>query len=120
MLNVDNARLHYGAAEALRGPVCILAGAGTGKTRAITHRIAHGVATGTYAPNRVLALTFTSRAAAELRSRLRALGAGGVPAVRELAASLAAGTLDDGPADAAPATAPSSTASSSPQKDASA
>ena len=51
---------------------------------------------------------------------VRALGAGGVPAVRELAASLAAGTLDDGPADAAPATAPSSTASSSPQKDASA
>ncbi|ROR67045.1 tryptophan synthase subunit alpha [Agrococcus jenensis] len=51
---------------------------------------------------------------------VRALGAGGVPAVRELAASLAAGTLDGGPADAAPAIAPSSTASSSPQKDASA
>ena len=49
------------AAEALLGPVCMLAGAGTGKTRAITHRIAYGVATGAYAPNRVMALTFTSR-----------------------------------------------------------
>ncbi|SEC53019.1 ATP-dependent DNA helicase, Rep family [Paramicrobacterium humi] len=67
-------------AETLRGPLCVLAGAGTGKTRAITHRIAHGVATGTYAPNRVLALTFTNRAAAELRGRLRHLGAGNVPA----------------------------------------
>ena len=68
------------AAEALFGPVCILAGAGTGKTRAITHRIAYGVASGAYAPNRVMALTFTSRAAAELRGRLRQLGAGGVSA----------------------------------------
>jgi DNA helicase-2/ATP-dependent DNA helicase PcrA len=66
------------AAEALFGPVCILAGAGTGKTRAITHRIAYGVASGAYAPNRVMALTFTTRAAAELRGRLRQLGAGGV------------------------------------------
>lgn len=68
------------AAEALLGPVCVLAGAGTGKTRAITHRIAYGVATGAYAPNRVMALTFTTRAAAELRGRLRQLGAGGVAA----------------------------------------
>ncbi|WP_022881299.1 ATP-dependent helicase [Gryllotalpicola ginsengisoli] len=68
------------AAEALLGPVCILAGAGTGKTRAITHRIAYGVATGAYAPSRVMALTFTNRAAAELRGRLRALGAAGVQA----------------------------------------
>jgi len=68
------------AAEALRGPVCVLAGAGTGKTRAITYRIAYGVATGAYAPNRVMALTFTSRSASELRSRLRALGASGVAA----------------------------------------
>ncbi len=68
------------AAEALLGPVCILAGAGTGKTRAITHRIAYGVATGAYAPNRVMALTFTNRSASELRGRLRQLGAGGVSA----------------------------------------
>jgi DNA helicase-2/ATP-dependent DNA helicase PcrA len=55
-------------------------GAGTGKTRAITHRIAYGVATGVYPPGRVMALTFTSRAAGELRSRLRHLGAAGVSA----------------------------------------
>jgi DNA helicase-2/ATP-dependent DNA helicase PcrA len=76
------------AAEALRGPVCILAGAGTGKTRAITHRIAYGVATGTYAANRVMALTFTNRAAAELRGRLRHLGAGSVHARTFHAAAL--------------------------------
>ncbi len=67
-------------ATTLAGPVCVLAGAGTGKTRAITHRIAYGVATGTYDPARVLALTFTTRAAGELRSRLALLGAGGVSA----------------------------------------
>jgi DNA helicase II / ATP-dependent DNA helicase PcrA len=68
------------AAEALLGPVVLLAGAGTGKTRAITHRIAYGVATGVYSPSRVMALTFTARAAGELRTRLRLLGAGGVSA----------------------------------------
>jgi DNA helicase-2/ATP-dependent DNA helicase PcrA len=68
------------AAEALLGPVCLLAGAGTGKTRAITHRIAYGVATGVYPPSRVMALTFTNRAAGELRTRLRTLGAEGVAA----------------------------------------
>ncbi len=67
-------------AEALRGPVRVLAGAGTGKTRAVTHRIAHGVATGVYAPTEVLALSFTTRAAGEMRERLRALGAPGVQA----------------------------------------
>ncbi len=63
------------AAEALRGPVCIVAGAGTGKTRAITHRIAYGVSTGLYVPTEVLALTFTTRAAGEMRGRLAQLGA---------------------------------------------
>lgn len=67
-------------AETLLGPVCVLAGAGTGKTRAITHRIAYGVATGAYDPGRVMALTFTTRAAGELLGRLRALGADGVAA----------------------------------------
>lgn len=76
------------AVEALRGPVCLLAGAGTGKTRAITHRIAYGVATGLYSPQRVMALTFTARAAGELRTRLRALGAQGVSARTFHAAAL--------------------------------
>jgi DNA helicase-2/ATP-dependent DNA helicase PcrA len=57
-----------------RGPVCVLAGAGTGKTRAVAHRIAYGAATGAADPARVLAVTFTTRAAAELRARLRQLG----------------------------------------------
>ena len=67
-------------AEAVRGPVCILAGAGTGKTRAITHRIAFAVHTGTVLPAHVLAVTFTARAAGELRGRLRALSVAGVQA----------------------------------------
>jgi ATP-dependent DNA helicase UvrD/PcrA len=67
-------------ATALSGPVAVIAGAGTGKTRAITYRIAYGVACGAYNPTSVLAVTFTTRAAGELRGRLQQLGAHGVQA----------------------------------------
>jgi len=77
------------AVTALRGPVCVLAGAGTGKTRVITRRIAHGVDTGAYSPGRVMALTFTSKAAGELRGRLRTLGVDGVAARTFHSAALA-------------------------------
>jgi DNA helicase-2/ATP-dependent DNA helicase PcrA len=70
------------------GPMCVLAGAGTGKTRAITHRIAYGVLSGAYQPQGVLAVTFTARAAGEMRTRLRGLGVGGVQARTFHAAAL--------------------------------
>ncbi|MEU6203708.1 ATP-dependent DNA helicase UvrD2 [Micromonospora musae] len=77
-----------GAVTAPAGPVCILAGAGTGKTRAVTSRIAHRALTGEISGRHVLAVTFTARAAAEMRSRLSALGVSGVQARTFHAAAL--------------------------------
>lgn len=65
---------------ALQGPVCVRAGAGTGKTRAITYRVAYGIQSGIYDPRHILVLTYTNRAAAELRGRLRLLGVSSVQA----------------------------------------
>ncbi|GAB1694309.1 ATP-dependent DNA helicase UvrD2 [Krasilnikovia sp. M28-CT-15] len=76
------------AVTAPAGPVCVLAGAGTGKTRAVTHRIAYRAATGEISPRHVLAVTFTARAAAEMRARLAGLGAAGVQARTFHAAAL--------------------------------
>jgi DNA helicase-2/ATP-dependent DNA helicase PcrA len=77
------------AAEAVRGPVCILAGAGSGKTTTITRRIANQVATGAFRADQILAVTFTDKAAGELRERLAALGARGVRASTFHSAALA-------------------------------
>ncbi|MBC2682074.1 UvrD-helicase domain-containing protein [Corynebacterium sp. 4HC-13] len=76
------------AATAPRGPVCIIAGAGTGKTRTVTHRIAHLVGGGYVNPDHVLAVTFTSRAATELRERLTMMGVARVQAKTFHAATL--------------------------------
>ena len=76
------------AVTAPAGPVCILAGAGTGKTRAVTSRIAHRALAGDISARHVLAVTFTARAAAEMRARLTALGVGGVQARTFHAAAL--------------------------------
>ena len=75
--------------ETTRGPLCILAGAGTGKTTTITRRIAWQVASGAFAARHIVAVTFTDKAAGELRGRLRALGVEGVRASTFHSAALA-------------------------------
>ena len=77
------------AVEAVRGPVCILAGAGSGKTTTITRRVANQVKTGVFSSDQILAVTFTDKAARELRQRLEALGAAGVQARTFHSAALA-------------------------------
>jgi ATP-dependent DNA helicase UvrD/PcrA len=93
---VDSERIFAGlnpeqrrAVEAVRGPVCILAGAGSGKTTTITRRIAFQVASGTFLPTEILAVTFTDKAAGEMRARLAALGVEPVAARTFHAAALA-------------------------------
>src|SRR5262249_5569666 len=92
---VDDDRIFAGlnpeqrrAVEAVRGPVCILAGAGSGKTTTITRRIANQVVTGAFAASEILAVTFTDKAADEMRRRLAVLGADGVTARTFHAAAL--------------------------------
>jgi DNA helicase II / ATP-dependent DNA helicase PcrA len=77
------------AVEAVRGPVCILAGAGSGKTTTITRRIANQVVSERFAPAAILAVTFTDKAAGEMRSRLASLGVEGVRARTFHSAALA-------------------------------
>src|SRR5438034_1866691 len=96
MAGVDSARIFDGlnpeqrrAVEAVRGPVCILAGAGSGKTTTITRRIANQVATGAFAAEEILAVTFTDKAATEMRHRLEPLGVSGVTARTFHSAALA-------------------------------
>jgi DNA helicase II / ATP-dependent DNA helicase PcrA len=84
-LNVEQRR----AVDAVRGPVCILAGAGSGKTTTITRRIANQVAAGAFPPSAILAVTFTDKAAGEMRERLSRLGVVGVPARTFHSAALA-------------------------------
>jgi len=78
---IDNAQIlaeldpdQAAVVTAIRGPVCVIAGAGTGKTRVITNRIAYAINAGVTDPTKVLALTFTAKAAGEMRARLRVLG----------------------------------------------
>jgi DNA helicase II / ATP-dependent DNA helicase PcrA len=76
------------AAEAVSGPVCIIAGAGTGKTRTVTYRLAHGILSGQVNPGEALAVTHSRKAAGELAERLRGLGVSSVEARTFHAAAL--------------------------------
>jgi ATP-dependent DNA helicase UvrD/PcrA len=84
MLNSEQQR----AVEAVRGPVCILAGAGSGKTTTITHRVANQVESRAFRSDEILAVTFTDKAAGEMRGRLEELGVPGVRCATFHAAAL--------------------------------
>ncbi|HKB19636.1 MAG TPA: ATP-dependent helicase, partial [Gaiellaceae bacterium] len=84
MLNSEQRR----AVEAVRGPVCILAGAGSGKTTTITHRVANQVESRAFRAEEILAVTFTDKAAGEMRARLDELGVTGVRCATFHAAAL--------------------------------
>lgn len=85
------------AASAMSGPVCIIAGAGTGKTRTVTYRLANGIVSGGIDPNRCLAITHSKKAALELARRLHDLGAGAVDARTFHAAGLRVAGRPSGP-----------------------
>lgn len=86
LLDLDDAQ--RSAASAVEGPVRIIAGAGAGKTRTIMHRIAYACQTGAWDPERSLAVTFSTKAAQEMQSRLQALGVGQVHAATFHSAAL--------------------------------